>query len=108
MFKFNTGSHRAAASAAFSALLLVSAQSLADDFDNTWYLGAGLGKARFDFDTSAGIGISDKNDNGYRLFGGYDINRPFSVEAFYAELGTAKLSPSGEVDFSTWGASALW
>ena len=108
MFIFNSGSCRATLIAALSALLLVSTQTFADDFDSTWYLGAGLGTARFDFDTPAGVGISDKKDNGYRLFGGYDISRLFSVEAFYTELGTAKLSPSGEVDFSAYGASALW
>lgn len=108
MFTFNTGLNRATVIIAVSTSLLMSTQSFAEDFDNTWYLGAGVGESRFDFDTTAGIDISDKNDNGYRLFGGYDINRQFSVEAFYADLGTAKLSPSGEVDFSTFGANVLW
>lgn len=108
MFSQNTGVNRTQIIAVITGLLLLPLQSFADDFDNTWYLGAGVGKSRFDFDTTAGISISDDKDNGYRLFGGYDINRQFSVEAFYADLGSAKLSPAGEVDFSVYGASALW
>ncbi len=108
MNTFNTVVNTTRLVAAISGAMIISSGSVAGDFDNTWYLGAGAGSSNFDIDTTAGISVNDDKDTGYKVFGGYDINRQFSVEAFYTDLGTTKFSPAGEADFSAYGASALW
>lgn len=108
MNTFNTVVKSARLATAISGVMVIASASVAGDFDNTWYLGAGAGKSKFDIDTASGISIKDDKDVGYKVFGGYDINRQFSVEAFYTDLGTTKFNPAGEADFSAYGASALW
>ena len=93
----------------------VLAEDQQSEKNRSWYIGAGLGITELDPDTdNTGYSVSDKSDTGFKLFGGYDFTEQFSVEAFYADLGAAKLSsdfitlPDGEITYSTIGASALW
>ena len=72
-----------------------------------WYagLGVGQGKAK-DLCSNAGTGLTscDDTDTGYRIFGGYQINKNFAVEVGYADLG--KGSASGPTGGGT--ATAEW
>ena len=103
------------------ALQVISTAATADWSDlgstenRSWYLGAGLGITELDPDTgSSGYSVADESDTGFKIFGGYDYSERLTVEGFYADLGSAKLSssfpsqPDGEVDYSTLGASVLW
>lgn len=77
--------------------LLASPWALAED--TGWYLGANIGQSRATIDTDRisngllGSGLTagpiDENDRdtGYKLFGGYQYNRYFSVEGGYFDLG---------------------
>jgi len=93
--------------------------ALAEEVDSmnerTWYLGAGLGITELDPDTNnTGYSVSDERDTGFKLFGGYDYNDIFTIEGFYADMGSAQVSspypsqPDGSIDYSTLGVSALW
>jgi OOP family OmpA-OmpF porin len=58
-----------------------------------WYLGGNVGRATTDFDQPApvvapGVGYGeDDNDTAWKLFGGYQFHRNFSVEGGYFDLG---------------------
>lgn len=95
------------------------ASVIADEFNKSsqtsWYLGAGLGITELDPDTNnTGYSVADERDTGFKLFAGYDFSKHLTVEGFYTDLGSAKLSspfagqPDGEIDYTTLGASALW
>ena len=76
-----------------------------------WYIGGNVGRTRADFDntninnTLAGQGFvinsraQDNHDTGYKLYGGYRINRNFAVEGGYFDLGrftdTFNTTPAG-------------
>jgi OmpA-OmpF porin, OOP family len=79
-----------------------------------FYGGAALGQSRAKFDeqhiidTVIPTGVtttsirSDERGNGYKLFGGYQFNRNFAVEAGYFDLGKFSFSsttaPAGTID----------
>ena len=77
--------------------------ALADDSkdskESKWYVGGNLGQSRATIDDAritsylagAGLGAStivdDNRGNAYKLFGGYQLNRNFALEAGYFNLG---------------------
>ena len=77
--------------------VLISTSAMADD--SGWYVGGNVGKSMTKIDdaqtTSSLLGagfttvsIVDKNrDTGYKLFGGYQFNKNFSLEGGYFNLG---------------------
>lgn len=89
--------------------VFISPLTMADD--SGWYIGGNVGQSRAKIDdariTSNLLGggftttsIADDNrDNGYKLFGGYQYNKNFAVEAGYFDLGqfgyTATVVPAG-------------
>lgn len=96
-----------AAMAAFS-----SHQAFAQDVPG-WYGGANVGQARATIDdprirsglAAGGLTVNNidhrDHDTGYKIFGGYQLNRNFSVEGGYFDLGnfgyTARTTPAGTV-----------
>lgn len=89
--------------------IVVSTNALADD--SNWYMGANVGKSTAKIDdpriisglmsqgvTSVTISDNDR-DNGYKLFGGYQFNNNFAVEAGAFDLGSfgfkANTQPQG-------------
>jgi OOP family OmpA-OmpF porin len=80
-----------------SAILVAGA---AEARDMGWYAGAGLGYSDFDSPISAseleallaqgGVTATvsiDDTDTGWKLFGGYQVNRNLAVEAAWVDLG---------------------
>ena len=77
--------------------IIVSPCALADDLG--WYVGGNVGKSRANIDdvriTNGLLGagftttsITDDNrDTGYKVFGGYQFNKHFALEAGYFNLG---------------------
>src|SRR5712671_1575456 len=52
-----------------------------------WYVGAGVGQAKFK-GACDGVPVSCKDDDtAWKLFGGYQFNRNFGAELGYADLG---------------------
>ena len=90
--------------------VMSSASAIADDAPG-WYLGGNVGRTRNHFDNGnivnslAGQGFrvnsntGDEHDTGYKIFGGYQINRNFAVEGGYFDLGRLRYTfntvPSG-------------
>ncbi len=78
---------------------LSSSWAIAQDETTGPYIGGNVGRTRADFDngsinrTLAGQGLtvqsttSDNSGTGYKLFGGYQLNRNFAVEGGYFDLG---------------------
>ena len=89
--------------------IVASPFAVADD--SGWYIGANAGRSKARIDdaaitarmlvapTTAVSIVDDKRDNGYKLFGGYQINKNFAVEGGYFNLGqfgfTATTVPAG-------------
>lgn len=83
-------------------LLLASAAAFAQDQDQGFYIGGHFGQAQVDgfCDGVSGAGVScDDKDTGWKIVGGYKVNRNFAVEAAYVGYGEVKASsPAGTVD----------
>ena len=73
------------------------------------YLGLGLGMSRLDPDTSEvqTFSVNDRVGAGASVNVGVDINKPIALELHAADLGSAGLSPRGEIHYRVYGASAL-
>lgn len=54
--------------------------------DRGWYVGGSLGQMEADGDCPSGFSC-DLKDTGWKVFGGYRINRNFAAEAFWGEWG---------------------
>src|SRR6476619_1304874 len=76
-----------------SALLLSSTLGAvafgANAQDHHMYMGAGVGQSKVN------EGSYDDRDTAFSVFGGYDFNQYFSVEAGYADLGNLKSNVGG-------------
>ncbi len=93
---------------------LASPGALAQGQDSGWYGGANAGRSAATIDdariNSGLIGsgfrsstiVDDDRSTGYKIFGGYQINRNFAVEGGYFDLGnfgyTATTVPAGTLD----------
>ncbi len=94
--------------------LAVSLPTMAQKLEPGWYGGLGVGPSRSSIDDkrltssllSSGLtatAIDEKNnDTGYKLYGGYQFGRHFSVEGGYFDLGrfgfSATTSPAGTLN----------
>jgi OOP family OmpA-OmpF porin len=68
--------------------------------DTHFYGGFGLGR------TDNNAGTIDKKDEGWKLYGGYQINRNFAAEGGYVDLGQAAI-PGAVLDTTAWYAFAV-
>lgn len=64
-------------------------QAAAQGEDEGYYLGASVGESQFRKSCRGITAGCDDKDLGWRAFGGYHLNRIFSVEVGYANLGEA-------------------
>ena len=62
------------------------------------YVGAGIGPSRIEINC-AGSTSCDKNDTGFKIYGGWNLPGPFSVEAAYFDWGKANatFAPGGAI-----------
>jgi outer membrane protein OmpA-like peptidoglycan-associated protein len=78
-------------------------------FNSRWYGGIGVGLSRLKPDTNnTGFSVSDSSSNGFKVYAGYDWNEKFSIEAYFADLGEAELSPNGTIEYRDGGLSGLY
>lgn len=94
--------------------------SFADEdypFEESWYLGGGLGVTFLNPDTNnSGYKIDDGQDLGQTYFVGYDYNRALSFELAISDFGRATLDGQGnpglldspEIAYTIPAFSALW
>jgi OOP family OmpA-OmpF porin len=69
--------------------------------DGRAYLRLALGQSQADIDCT-GTTSCDDGDTAWKVFGGYQFNRHFALEAGYANLGEATASPFTASSASTW------
>jgi OOP family OmpA-OmpF porin len=68
--------------------------------DTGWYLGASIGQSTVDIEGCGGGVDCDDKDTSWRILGGYQLNRNFSIELGFHQFGDASASAPGErVDF---------
>lgn len=96
------------------ALAVLASPIAMADADDGWYLGANVGQSRANIDdekinsnllgggfTSTTIADDDRS-TGYKVFGGYQINKNFAVEGGYFDLGDfgykATTEPAGTLN----------
>lgn len=86
------------------SMFLVGERVLADD--PQWYVGAAAGQSTLKPSMKdSGFTVTDDSDTGYKVFLGTELSNHLSTEVFFADLGTAELSPTGSVGYQTYGAS---
>ena len=95
--------------------VIASCASLAAD-DSAWYIGGNIGPSRASIDndriTNSLIGsgassvsiVDDERDRGFKIYGGYQVNKYFALEGGYFELGrfgfAATTVPTGTLNGS--------
>ena len=81
-----------------------------DHFERRVYAGFGIGPSWLEPDTSEidGVDPNDRVNTGAQLMLGVDMNKWLSLEVHGSELGSAGLSPSGAINYRTFGGSALF
>lgn len=79
-----------------------------------FYGGIGAGRTDTDIGTAGIAGSTDKKDNAWKVFGGYQFNQNFAVEGGYADLGRASVvgtqggvPASAALDSEVWQAAAV-
>lgn len=91
--------------------LLASTNVLAE-IQPGFYAGAGVGTAKLEIDGDEDIDAFDADDTAFKVFGGYNFNQYFAVEAAYFDGGkpeeSFRISQSlnGSVEFNTTGLIA--
>lgn len=74
--------HKRMALNGLALLGLLASTTVLADTQPGFYAGAGVGKASLEID-----GLFDEDDTSFRVFGGYNFNRYFAVEATYFDGG---------------------
>lgn len=98
----------AAAAACFPIFLpAVAAAEEGKFIDNpTFYVGAGAGMTFVDTGiTTSGDASLDEEDIGFKIYGGVNLNKFLSLEAFYVDLGEATLTANPGSTISASGGS---
>lgn len=87
----------------FAISSLVLSQAQADD--SAFYVGLSYGKSTIETGVSnlTGTATLDEEDNGSKIFVGYDLNDMVSIEGHYANLGEAVLTGNNGDQFTVAG-----
>jgi len=94
--------------------LLLRAEPVDPDPLQGYYLGAGLGLSLLQPATGAGLNLSQDSDLGYKLLLGYQLDKRWSAEVYWADMGQAKFSYAasgniaGIIGYRSLGAGALY
>lgn len=78
--------------------------------DNSFYLGGSWGQSRASFDSgnASGIGTNFNNsDVAYKLYGGYQFHKNFSVEGTWINLGSYNSNAGSQAEIAGWGISLV-
>ena len=79
--------------------------------ENTFYIGGGWGQTRPNFDTAgqrSGAGtFFDSSDGAYKLYGGYNFHKNFSVEGTWLNLGAFNSNTGNQIEMAGWGLALV-
>lgn len=96
------------------ATLFIGTQASATEYNNlndSWYVGGSLGLSGLDPITSSGFEVTDDKDIGKKIYAGVNITDQVGLEAFWNDLGTAKVSGTGvqgEASYRALGFNAVY
>lgn len=90
--------HKRLGSSALAVFALTAAMTAQADVAPGFYAGAGFGTTEISEDSMDEF-IADDSDNGFKVFGGYNFNPFFAIEASYFDFGQA----SGTIDDAFFG-----
>jgi outer membrane protein OmpA-like peptidoglycan-associated protein len=89
--------------------LAVAGQDKEEPYERRLYIGGGIGYSLMVPETGGtSFILSDDKDFGYKMYVGLDLTEHFSSELSLSDLGTAKLNPSAEIDYSITAFNALY
>ncbi len=72
------------------AWLAVREAGADEQFDSSWYVGAGLGSSTLTPGTGqTPLQVTESQQRAFKVLGGFDINHRWSLEAFVTDLGAA-------------------
>jgi OOP family OmpA-OmpF porin len=78
--------HKRMALNAMALLGLLASSTVLAEIQPGLYVGAGVGKATIELDDEDGFGF-DSDDTAFKVFGGYNFNQYFAIEAAYFDGG---------------------
>ena len=92
-----------------AAMVTACAAPSDTEFTKRFYGGAGILVSNLEPDTDevSGVDVDESQDVGGSIALGYDLTNRFSIEGHLADLGSATLTPDGEIGYVTGGISAL-
>jgi len=80
-----------------------------DRFRKSVYVGLGLGASWLNPDTAeSSLDVNDRVNTAGQITLGTDLSKHISLELHAADLGQAGFSPTGSIDYSVFGGSALF
>lgn len=84
-----------------------------ESLEDSWYVGGAVGQSRLQPEGHDSWEVSDKNDLSKKLYGGINIGRDFGLEAFWNDLGAAKVSgknngAEANVKYKAYGANVVY
>lgn len=96
--------------------LIISQSALAnplEKLEDSWYIGGGVGQSRLQPEGHDDWEVSDKNDLSKKIYGGINIGRDFGLEAFWNDLGVAKVTSNNtdaeaSVKYKAFGANVVY
>lgn len=97
----------------FIVIALIGGQCIADEIrtlEESWYVGGAVGNTVLEPMTSNGYVVDDDNDVSTKIYAGVDITNQIGLEAFWANLGEAKVTgpTNGSVEYQAMGINAVY
>ena len=96
---------------AIAFAICAAASGYAAAADNTYYIGGSFGQSRASFDgagTASGIGtVFNSSAGAYKLYGGYNFHKNFSVEGSWINLGSYDSNVANKAEIAGWGLSLV-
>jgi len=74
------------------------------------YAGISVGQTEVDYEGVSGTSIVEDSDTGFKIFGGYNVNKHFAVELTYHDLGNNEVtigSATADIDLSAISIAAI-
>lgn len=78
------------------AVYATAPSNIIEERDAGFYVGAGVGQTKLHLTSTAFEGSGDTDETGYKVSGGYQFNRFFSLEGSYYNPGTVSESEGGD------------
>ncbi|PWR00539.1 OmpA family protein [Leucothrix pacifica] len=84
-----------------------------ETIEDNWYIGGAIGQSRLEPEGGVDWDLTDKSDLSKKVYAGVNIGRDFGLEAFWNDLGVAKVTNNksgaeGEVKYRAYGGNLVY